>query len=229
MTFPTIIAGHPFADAPALASWLTRVANTAPPPGAMYPSEALFPLLDVHAAALNEATALLVRQTHDPEAFRLAVHLGVGAAFYDALLGRFEDGSVPTGTGSAGVPVLQEATSALVTHALASDAPLAARATALLLGQGRWDTLFALLGRADPNRFLVGMLEACAGSGALSPAHVGITGAALAADHPEDLPTAARVIARYPQFHARFREAIADARPELDPGVRAEVDRALTS
>lgn len=215
-TFPITIDQRTFADADALAAWLRDIAHTPAQPRAMWPSEPLLALGEPYETALDEAAMRLLGSA-DPDVFRMALHLGRSSAFYDALLDRLEaDPLLP-----------DEAASALVAWPVASDAPRAARAVAWLLAQDRWGKVFALLGRADPGHLLLPTFQACAARGGLEAVDVGITGAALAADEPDALPAAAAAIAKAPHFHARFREAIRDARPDLPRELWAAVEAAL--
>ena len=163
----------------------------------------------------HPACAELLRHD-DARVVRLALQLGDGPEFADALLERFESESLASN-------VRDDAHLALISDDIAHDALRNARAGAVLAEAGRFDILMCLLGRDDPHRMLLDAFEQVVRKPPLDPALTGLIAAALAATRTPDLARAAAMIRNVRGQHATFMNAAKAANPGLLPAIQADI------
>lgn len=188
---------------------LVAAARRPAPAGALDTSDALLDAIG-HPAWVELLGHEDVRVVH------LALQLGDGPAFADALLLSLEDGSLPA-------EVRDEAYAALISDAFAHDALCNARAGAVLAEAGRFDLLMCLLGRDDPHRMMLDAFEQVVRRPPLDPNLTGLIAARLAVTRPSDLPRAAAMIRNVRGQHATFLTAARVANPGLLPAIQADI------
>ncbi len=188
---------------------LVTAALLGPPDGAAYPSEAA-----LHAFGHPACGELLGHE--DARVVRLALDLGDGPEFADALLTRLEAGEFAEG-------LQNEAFTALINDVVAHDTLRNARAGALLADAGRFDLLLCILGRDDPHRMLLDAFEQVVRKPPLDPNLTGLVAARLAVTKPSDLPRAAAMIRNVRGQHATFLNAARAANPGLLPALQTDI------
>ena len=188
---------------------LVDAAHATVPDGSVSPADAV-----LHAAGHPACVELLAHE--DERVVHLALHLGSGPDFCEALLARLEAGEMAAEVG-------EEALAALIDDDIAHDALRNARAGAILAEAGRFDLLMCLLGRDDPHRMLLEAFEQVVRKPPLDPALTGLVAARLAVTRPSDLPRAAALIRNVRGQHATFVNAAKAANPGLLPAIQVDI------
>lgn len=229
LAFPVAVLGTTYANVAELAAELVRRARSGvvERPSDVSAAEPFTRELATPsvATALAAASLAILRTERDADAVLIAVQLGSGRLFYGQLLAMLHDPAFPD-RASDGTSVRDSAFSALISDPAAREPALNAAAAELMRAENRLNSLFALLGRWDPNGALIPAFEAAVQAGSASPADAELVARRVLVERPGELPSAAGVAARHPELAARFGAVLGTLAVPAD--LRARTLAALT-
>jgi hypothetical protein len=217
VSFPISIRGQSYSSAEELARALEARARagTLDHPGQMWPSEHFLEARGGEgvAAALDEAAALLVSRTAEPEVFRMALHCGSGRACHAAILDRIEHGApVPDGQGTRNATLRADALAELPGHAVGRDAALRDRARAMFVREGDVGLVVRLHAWSDPDPRLADAVRDWFQRGSDDPNMAALCGTLLAQEAPDAILAVAPVVATRAEVVRRaFEDAVRQA------------------